>query len=74
VRNEPHRRGLADAMGVNRRTVNELCTKRRAITVDTALILARVCDNTVEFWLNLLQRNDLWQALNSPVASPGGVC
>ncbi len=25
---------LADAMGVSRRTVNELCTSRRAITAD----------------------------------------
>ena len=28
---------LAEAMGVSRKTVNELCTNRRAITADTAL-------------------------------------
>jgi addiction module HigA family antidote len=57
---------LASAMGVSRRTVNELCTGKRSITVDTALMLARVFGNTPNFWLNLQQRNDLWTALNSP--------
>lgn len=61
------RAALAVAMGVNPKMVSDLCAYRRAITVDTALILARVFDTTAEFWLNLQQRNDLWQALNSPV-------
>lgn len=57
---------LADAMGVSRKTVNELCTNRRAITADTALMLAAVFGNSANFWLNLQQRNDLWKALNDP--------
>lgn len=57
---------LAAAMGVSRRTVNELCTGKRSITVDTALMLAKVFGNTPNFWLNLQQRNDLWDAVNSP--------
>ncbi len=57
---------LADAMGVPRKHVNELCAGRRAITVDTALILARVFGNSADFWLNLQRRNDVWDALNSP--------
>ena len=57
---------LADAMGVPRKHVNELCSDRRSITVDTALILARVFGNSAEFWLNLQRRNDLWNALHSP--------
>ena len=44
---------LAEAMGVSRKTVNELCTNRRAITVDTALMLATVFGNSADFWLNL---------------------
>ena len=56
---------LAKAMGVSRKTVNELCTNRRNITVDTALMLATVFGNSAEFWLNLQQRNDLWEALNT---------
>lgn len=57
---------LASAMGVSRKTVNELCTNKRSISVDTALMLARVFGNTPNFWLNVQQRNDLWKALNSP--------
>ena len=57
---------LAGAMGVERQLVNELCNGRRAVTVDTALMLARVFGNTPEFWLNVQQRTDLWQALNTP--------
>jgi antitoxin HigA-1 len=57
---------LAQAMGVERRLVNELCNDRRAVTVDTALMLARVFGNTPEFWLNVQRRTDLWNALNTP--------
>lgn len=57
---------LAEAMGVSRKTVNELCTNRRSITADTALMLAKVFGNTADFWLNLQQRNDVWRALNTP--------
>lgn len=56
---------LASAMGVSRRTVNELCTDKRSITADTALMLATVFGNTPDFWLNLQRRNDIWQALHS---------
>lgn len=57
---------LAEAMGVQRKHVNELCNGRRAMTVPTALILARVFGNSAEFWLNTQRRTDLWDALNSP--------
>lgn len=56
---------LAEAMGVPRKHVNELCNNRRAITADTALILARVFGNSADFWLNLQRRNDLWDAMHS---------
>jgi addiction module HigA family antidote len=57
---------LAEAMGVSRKTVNELCTNRRSVTVDTALILSTVFGNTADFWLNLQRRNDVWKAMNTP--------
>jgi len=57
---------LAEAMGVPRKHVNELCVDRRAITADTALMLARVFGNTADFWLNIQRRSDLWEAMNSP--------
>ena len=57
---------LAEAMGVARKHVNELCNDRRAITADTALMLARVFGNSAYFWLNVQRRNDVWEALHSP--------
>jgi addiction module HigA family antidote len=57
---------LAEAMGVPRKHVNELCNDRRAITADTALMLARAFGNSADFWLNAQRRNDLWEALHSP--------
>jgi addiction module HigA family antidote len=58
--------GLAAAMGVQRKHVNELCNNRRTVTAPTALILARVFGNSPDFWLNVQRRNDLWEALHSP--------
>jgi addiction module HigA family antidote len=57
---------LARAMGVSRRTVNEICNAKRYVTVDTALLLAKVFENTPDFWLNAQRRSDLWKALNTP--------
>ncbi len=58
---------LAQAMGVQRKHVNELCNERRAVTAPTALILARVFGNSPEFWLNVQRRSDLWKTMHSPV-------
>ena len=57
---------LAEAMGVPRKHVNELCNNRRKVTAPTALILAHVFGNSPEFWLNVQRRSDLWEAMNSP--------
>jgi addiction module HigA family antidote len=53
---------LAEKMGVSPRLVNELCRNKRAVTADTALMLARVFGNSAQFWLNLQQKVDLWEA------------
>lgn len=57
---------LAEAMGVQRKHVNELCNDRRNVTAPTALILARVFGNSPDFWLNVQRRTDLWEAMHSP--------
>ena len=57
---------LAEAMGVQRKHVNELCNDRRSVTAATALILARVFGNSPDFWLNVQRRSDLWLVMNSP--------
>jgi antitoxin HigA-1 len=57
---------LAEAMGVQRKHVNELCNNRRNVTAATALILARVFGNSPDFWLNAQRRSDLWEVMHSP--------
>ena len=57
---------LAEAMGVQRKHVNELRNNRRTVTAATALILARVFGNSPDFWLNVQRRGDIWDAMNSP--------
>ena len=57
---------VAQAMGVPRKHVNELCNDRRTVTASTALILARVFGNSADFWLNVQRRSDLWKAMNTP--------
>lgn len=56
---------LADAMGVPRKHVNELCNNRRSITAPTALILARVFGNSADSWINVQRRTDLWKAMHN---------
>jgi addiction module HigA family antidote len=57
---------LAERSGLPRKHVNELCRDRRAMTADTALILAKVFGNSADFWLNTQRRMDLSEALNTP--------
>ncbi len=56
---------LAEAMGVQRKHVNELCNNRRSVTAPTALILARMFGNSSDFWLNLQRRTELLEATHS---------
>lgn len=58
---------LADAMGVGRKTVNELCVNRRGVTAETAFLLAKVLGTTPEFWLNLQYINDVWVAKHNEI-------
>lgn len=57
---------LAEATGLPRKHINELCNDRRSMTAPTALILARVFGNTPDFWLNVQRRADIWNAMNDP--------
>lgn len=53
----------AEATGVQRKHVNELCNNRRNVTAATALIPARVFSNSPDFRLNVQRRGDLWDAM-----------
>ena len=49
--------------------MNEIVKGKRAVTPDTALRLARFTGTEPEFWLNLQQAVDLWNALRSEQAA-----
>jgi len=48
--------------------MNEIVNAKRAVTPDTALRLAKFTGTEPEFWLNLQQAVDLWDALHSEEA------
>ena len=50
---------LARDIKAPRPRLNEIVLGRRAVTVDTALRLARYFGTTAEFWINLQTRYDL---------------
>lgn len=45
--------------------MNEIVNGKRSVTPDTALRLGRFTDTEPEFWLNLQQAVDLWDALHA---------
>ena len=55
--------GLALALGVSRRRVNELINGRRAITPDTAVRLAMFFGNDAAFWMHLQVAWDMHAAV-----------
>lgn len=56
---------LSGALCVSRQTVNELIHERRAVSPAMALRLSRLFGNSAEFWLNVQQAVDLWDAAQS---------
>jgi len=53
---------LAAKMGVHIQRVNGIIAGRRAVTAETAILLARALGTTPELWLNLQVAVDLWDA------------
>jgi addiction module HigA family antidote len=49
--------------------MNEIINGKRSVTPETALRLSRYTGTEPEFWLNLQQALDLWDAIHSDAAS-----
>lgn len=49
--------------------MNEIINGKRSVTPETALRLAKFTDTEREFWLNLQQAVDLWDAMHSDQAA-----
>ncbi len=53
---------LAARLGIPLQRINTIIAGRRAVTAETALLLAKVFKTTPEFWMNLQTAVDLWEA------------
>ena len=53
---------LAHRMGVSVQRVNTLVNGKRDVTAETAILLSRVLKTTPEFWMNLQDAHDLYEA------------
>ena len=52
----------AKALGVTRKTFSELINCSSNVSIAMALKLSKAFDTTPEFWLNMQQNYDLWNA------------
>jgi addiction module HigA family antidote len=58
----------AERMRISYPRMNEIIKGKRSVTPDTALRLARFTSTEPEFWLNLQQAVELWDAIHSDQA------
>jgi antitoxin HigA-1 len=59
---------LAERLGITFQRVNAIVNERRSVTPNTALRLSRVFGTSPDFWLNLQQARDLYEAMHSDEA------
>lgn len=53
---------LAQRMGVPVQRINTLINGKRDVTAETAILLSRALKTTPEFWMNLQDAYDLYEA------------
>jgi addiction module HigA family antidote len=58
-------RDAAQRLRMSYPRMNEIVNGKRTVTPDTALRFAKFTDTEAEFWLNLQQAVDLWDAMHS---------
>jgi len=56
---------LAQRIGVPFQRINQIVKQKRAVTPDSALRFAQLLGTTPEYWLNLQQNWDLYEAMTS---------
>ena len=60
---------LAARLAISFPRLNEIIRRKRGVTPDTALRLARVLGMSADFWLGLQQDWDLWHAMRNERAA-----
>lgn len=49
-------------MGITTVRLNEICCMKRAVSPDTAVLLARLTETSAEMWLHMQANRDIWFA------------
>jgi len=57
---------LAERIGVPVQRINEIVDSQKGITPDMAMRLSRLFGTSVEYWLNMQLKMDLWHIINDP--------
>lgn len=55
---------IADRIGVTRRAINEIVNKKRRVSPEIALKLAKLFGTKPEMWMTLQNKYDLWVNYN----------
>jgi addiction module HigA family antidote len=53
---------LAKELRVSAPRINDIVRCKRSVTADTALRLSAYFGNSIQFWLNLQNKHDIWVA------------
>ena len=56
---------FAEVLGISYQTIQEIINGEKSITVDIAIRLGKALGNGHRLWLNLQQKVDVWDALQS---------
>ncbi|MFM5979099.1 MAG: HigA family addiction module antitoxin [Sphaerospermopsis kisseleviana] len=56
---------FAEILGISHQTIQEIINGEKSITVDIAIRLGKALGNGPRLWLNLQQKVDVWDALQS---------
>jgi HTH-type transcriptional regulator/antitoxin HigA len=56
---EMTQRAFAEAIGRPYQVVNGICSQRKAITAETAILIGRQLGTSADFWMNLQSRYEL---------------
>ena len=56
---------FAEVLGISHQTIQEIINGEKSITVDIAIRLGKALGNGLRLWLNLQQKVDVWDALQS---------
>jgi addiction module HigA family antidote len=66
---ELKQRDVAKKMGISANRLNEIVLGKRGVTADTALRFAKLTGTAPEFWLNLQNAVDLYEAREAMAAA-----